>query len=255
MHCQILSIRTSKRYTQERTKMNLNIKQLPYGSDNFAYILYGNKEAMAIDGGAWQEILAFVNQENLSLTIVANTHAHFDHTSGNDHLLRQTTAHFIPANNFQDNQAMTVDGQSVLVYRTPGHTADSVCFHSGKHLITGDTLFNGTIGNCFSGNMQGFYRSIKRLMGLPDNTRIYAGHDYVSDALAFASRLEPDNPNINIFLEAYSRRLPAYSTLVEERNVNPYLRFNEQSIIQMLQEKNLPCSSEEDRWSSLMSID
>ena len=232
----------------------LNIEQLRYGSDNFAYITWGKTQAMAIDGGAWKEILSFLKNNNLSLEFVTNTHSHYDHTPGNDHLLKATHAIFLNSATLPDNHKIMIDGETILVYRTPGHTDDSVCFHIGNCLITGDTLFNGTIGNCFSGNQKNFYLSIKRLMALPDETIIYAGHDYISDSLAFAKHLEPNNKNIERFWSAYDSD-HAYSTMADERQINPYLRFNEESIINILKANNLPCATEWERWESLMSIE
>ena len=232
----------------------LNIEQFRYGSDSFAYIIHGNTQAMAIDGGAWKEILSFLKTNNLSLEFVTNTHAHYDHTSGNDHLLKATRAIFLNSAILPDNHKMMIDGKTILIYRTPGHTDDSVCFHTDNILITGDTLFNGTVGNCFSGNQKNFYLSIKRLMALPDETIIYAGHDYISDSLAFARHLEPDNKDIDHFLNSYDHN-HVHSTMADERRINPYLRFNEKAIVNLLKENNLPSATEWERWESLMSIE
>mgnify|MGYP002480182329 CR=1 FL=1 len=92
-------------------------------------------------------------------------------------------------------------------------------------------------------------------MNLPDETIIYAGHDYVTDSLTFARHLEPDNKDIDFFLDAYVSRSVVYSTLSEERRINPYLRFNEEAIINLLKKNNLPYASEWERWNSLMSIE
>ena len=232
----------------------LNIEQFRYGADNFAYIIHGKTQAMAIDGGAWKEILSFLKNNNLSLEFVTNTHSHYDHTPGNDHLLKATHAIFLNSAILPDNHKIIIEGETVLVYRTPGHTNDSVCFHTGDILITGDTLFNGTIGNCFSGDQKNFYLSIKRLMALPDETIIYAGHDYIRDSFAFAKHLEPNNKNIERFWSAYDSD-HAFSTMADERQINPYLRFNEESIINLLKANNLPCAIEWERWESLMSIE
>ena len=231
----------------------LNIEQFRYG-DNLAYLIFGKTEAMAIDGGAWQEIITFLETYNLKLKFVTNTHQHYDHTSGNEQLLRKTKTHFLSSSNLTDNQEITIDGEAVVVYQTPGHTSDSICFHTGNILVTGDTLFNGTIGNCFSGNQQSFYQSIKRLMSLPDETKVYAGHDYIRDSLAFARHLEPDNKEIDRFWNSYDPDC-VYSTLSEERKINPYLRFNEEPIINLLKANNLPHATEWERWTSLMSIE
>ncbi len=231
----------------------LSIEQFRYG-DNLAYLLYGSKEAMAVDGGAWQEILAFLEKTGLALKYVTNTHRHYDHTPGDEHLLKKTKAVFLDCAKLVDNETILVDDKPVVVYRTPGHSADSVCFHAGNNLITGDTLFNGTIGNCFSGNMKGFFSSLQRLMALPGDTRIFAGHDYIRDSLAFARHLEPQNKDIERFRQTLDPDF-LYSTLTEERRINPYLRFNEESIVKRIVKKGLPHKTEWERWNSLMSID
>jgi len=231
----------------------LNIEQFRYG-DNLAYLIYGETEAMTIDGGAWQEILAFLKIHQLKLVFVTNTHQHYDHIPGNEHLLAKTKAEFLGFNDLSDNREITLDSEKVVVYRTPGHTNDSVCFHAGSALITGDTLFNATIGNCFTGDLRSFYLSIKRLMALPDGTRIFAGHDYIRDSLAFARYLEPQNKGIDQFVQSCDQDF-LYSTMAEERRINPYLRFNEVTIINLLKEKGLPHATEWERWQSLMSIE
>ena len=232
----------------------LNIEQLRYGSDNFAYITWGKTQAMAIDGGAWKEILSFLKNNNLSLEFVTNTHSHYDHTLGNEQLLRKTKSKFLNSSILADNEKIIIDGEAVVVYRTPGHTSDSICFYTNDSLITGDTLFNGTVGNCFSGDQKSFYSSIKRLMTLPNETKIYAGHDYIRDSLAFAKHLEPDNKDIERFRNSYNPD-HVYSTIAEERRINPYLRFNEETIVNILKGNNLPCATEWERWESLMSIE
>jgi hydroxyacylglutathione hydrolase len=149
---------------------------------------------------------------------------------------------------------LILEGVTILIYPTPGHTRDAVCFHTGHILISGDTLFNGTVGNCFTGNLRDFYHSIKKLMTLPDETVIYAGHDYVRDSVAFTKRLEPGNRDLDIFLSSYDPGY-VYSTLAEERKVNPYLRFNDERIIAILKKRGLPVGTEYERWESLMRID
>jgi hydroxyacylglutathione hydrolase len=232
----------------------LNVEQFRYDADNFGYLIYGRREAIAVDGGARREILDFMQAAGLSLTIVTNTHGHFDHTCGNEELLSSTKTKFFGFNELADNKEILIDGEKVSVYRTPGHTADSVCFLAGNALISGDTLFNGTIGNCFTGDLKSFYLSIKRLMTLPDETVIYAGHDYIRDSLAFARRLEPGNKDIDAFLNFYDPH-NVCSTMADERRINPYLRFNEDPIIKILEKRGLPRATEWERWTSLMSIE
>ena len=92
-------------------------------------------------------------------------------------------------------------------------------------------------------------------MTLPDKTKIYAGHDYIRDSIAFAKHLEPDNnKDIDRFWNSYEPD-HVYSTLADERKINPYLRFNEEPIINLLKANNLPHDTEWERWQSLMSIE
>jgi hydroxyacylglutathione hydrolase len=232
----------------------LHVEQFHYGADNFSYLIYGKNKALAIDGGASPEILSFLKDNGLVLEIVTNTHGHLDHTSGNDELLRSTSAQFLDFADLSDNREIQIEGERIFVYRTPGHSVDSVCFYTGNVLISGDTLFNGTIGNCFTGDLKSFYLSIKRLMALPDETKIYAGHDYVRDSLAFARHLEPDNKEIEKFGKTDDAD-HVVSTMADERRINPYLRFNEEPIIKLLQKKGLPRATEWERFQSLMSIE
>ncbi len=232
----------------------LKVKQFRYGADNLGYLVYGPSAAIAVDGGAGEEIRAFLETHRISLLYVANTHDHRDHTCGNETLLTASGARFLPGAELSDGAAVTLDGWKIRVIDTPGHTKDSRVFYTGEALIAGDTLFNGTIGNCFSGDLEGFYQSILKLMTLPDGTVVYAGHDYVRDSMAFARHLEPENAEIDIFRGNYNPD-HVFSTLAQEKRMNPYLRFNEPRIVDLLTKRGLPRKTERERWHSLMGIE
>ena len=231
----------------------LKIEQFRYASDNLGYLIFGERSALAVDGGAVDEILEFLEIQRLELVYVANTHAHYDHTMGNDELLENSQATYLNPNELAARGEVLLEGKKILIYSTPGHTEDAICLHAGTALVSGDTLFNGTVGNCFTGNLREFYHSIKKLMALPDETVIYPGHDYVRDSILFAKRLEPGNRNLDAFLSSYDPG-HVYSTLAEERKINPYLRFNDERIIAILRKRGLPTGTEYERWESLMSI-
>lgn len=230
------------------------IKQFRFGPDNLGYVVYGTREALVVDGGAAEAILDFIDAQGLSLSALSNTHDHPDHTPGNRLLRARTTARLLKPGDFKDSERIELEGETIRVYRTPGHSADSVCFHVGKYLITGDTLFNGTVGNCFTGDLRSFYLSIKKITALPEETLIYAGHDYVRDSLAYAAALEPDNEFIAQFLSRYSPQ-HVFSTLADEFRMNPFLRMNAPAITALLKKRGLPCGSEWERWQSLMTMD
>jgi hydroxyacylglutathione hydrolase len=231
----------------------LKIKQFFYGGDNLGYLLYAGARALAIDGGAVDEIMAFVGQNGLTLATVTNTHGHGDHTTGTRQLAHATGAVHLDHRRFADGQPLILAGETVTVRLTPGHTEDSVVFATDDCLITGDTLFNGTVGNCFSGDLKAFYRSILLLMSYPGYTRIYAGHDYVAASLAFARQLTPNNRAIDAYADRYDKS-HVVSSLDDERAVNPYLRFNDPEIIRLLKSEGLPTDTEYQRWEGIMSI-
>jgi hydroxyacylglutathione hydrolase len=232
----------------------LKIKQFFYGGDNLGYLLHSGTHALAIDGGAVDEILAFVDQHGLTLEAVTNTHGHGDHTTGTRQLAHASGAVFLDHRRFSDGHAIDLAGERVTVRRTPGHTMDSVTFAADDCLVTGDTLFNGTVGNCFSGDLKAFYRSILLLMDYPGSSRIYAGHDYVTASLVAARHLTPGNRAIDAYAGRYDKN-HVVSTLADERAVNPYLRFNEPEIVRLLKSKGLPTDTEYQRWEGIMSIE
>ncbi len=232
----------------------MKIKQFFYGGDNLGYLLYTGIHALAIDGGAVDEIKAFIRQTGLTLVFVTNTHGHGDHTVGTDRLANETGATYMDHHRFVDGQSIEVGEETITVRLTPGHTSDSVSFASGDSLITGDTLFNATVGNCFSGDLKAFYRSIRLLMNYPESTKIYAGHDYIKASLAFARTLTTDHSAIDAYTARYDRH-HVVSTLGEEKAVNPYLRFNDLEMINLLKSKELPVETEYQRWEGIMSIE
>ena len=229
----------------------MKIKQFRYSADNLSYLVYGKSTALAIDPGASGAILRFLREKNLTLTYVANTHMHPDHTPGNRDILEHSQAEYLDNSRLRQISSILLDNEEITVFHTPGHSEDSLTFHAGDALITGDTLFNGTVGNCFSGDLEGFFQSIKRIFNHPLNTVVYAGHDYVRDAIAVAENIEPDNPDIRIFLKKYDP-YHVYSTLDDELKVNPYVRYNDPRIISLLKKRGLPSVTEYQRWKALM---
>ncbi len=231
----------------------MKVKQFRYSADNLGYLVYGNKECIAIDGGAVDDILSFIESKNLKLTFAVNTHSHPDHTMGTQTLVDKLNGKYVDLKTLVKNKTITVENQEINIYHTPGHTSDSICFHFDNILISGDTLFNGKLGRCFSGDLKGFFKSAKLLLSLPKETIIYAGHDYLEEYMAFAKGLEPDNIHIDKFLEHYNPN-HVFSTLAEELKINPHLRFNDSKIIALLEKKGLPVETEYLRYSRAIPL-
>ncbi len=231
----------------------MKIEQFRYSADNLAYLVYGETSAIVIDGGATDKIRAFLKENGLTLTWAVNTHSHADHTVGTRRLIDEFGAEYLDPIGLAEKGNLLLDGETLQITATPGHTKDSICFYTGDALITGDTLFNGTVGNPFSGDLNAFYRSVKTILEYPDETIIYAGHDYVEESMAFAWHVDRDNPHIDDYLAAHD---PDHvrSTLKDEKLVNPYLRFNEPSIISFLKSKRFSTETELDRWKGIMAV-
>jgi hydroxyacylglutathione hydrolase len=247
-------MKTLKNIGMVDTEYTMHIQQFRYGADNLSYLIYGESEAIAIDGGAVEEILDFLGTAGLKLTCITNTHDHADHTSGNRDLQARTGVRLCDHATLAREGRLSLERETILVYPTPGHTVDSVTFHCGGCLITGDTLFNGTVGTCFSGDLKAFHRSIRHLLDLPGDTGIYAGHDYVTYAMSFARLVEPDNPDIDGYLAKYTPE-HVFSCLGDELKVNPFLRYNEPKMIKILKKRGSATATEYERFEAVMHLE
>ncbi len=231
----------------------MEIKQFRYGSDNLAYLVYRNNLGIAIDPGAVDEMHEFITTSGIRITHVVNTHTHPDHTHGNASMLSKTGAAYIDMKTLIKTESLELSDKRIRVHHTPGHSEDSVIFHFDHILVTGDTLFTGKAGRCFTGNLERYLESIKFIMSFPEHTTIYGGHDYVLEYMQTAKSIEPTNEAIDDFLKTYDPK-HVRSTLSEEYKINPTLRFNHPDLINILKRKGLPVESEFDRWQSVMSI-
>jgi hydroxyacylglutathione hydrolase len=122
----------------------------------------------------------------------------------------------------------------------PGHTLGAVTWCTDGHAFTGDTLFLAGCGRLFEGDAAQMTDSLYEVLGaLPDETRIYPGHEYTEKNLRFAASVLPGD-------EAVARRLEVVravraegrptvpATLGEERRTNPFLRCDEAALRETL---------------------
>lgn len=230
----------------------MKLVQFRYNKDNLGYLISEGNSAIAVDGGATTKILEFLNCQKLDLKYVLNTHSHADHTSGNAELLDKTNARFLSIDELLIKRSLFLGDSVINIISTPGHTADSICFHCDNFLLSGDTLFNGKVGRCFTGDYANFFLSIKKILELPENTLIYPGHDYVLEYLELAEEIEPTNKEkISEYRKLYNPDHVVFD-LASEKEVDPFIRFNKRSIINFLKEKKLETETEYLRFKSLM---
>ena len=231
----------------------MNIKQFRYGKGNLSYILWLENKAIVIDGGAVPEILSFLSENDLKLKLVTNTHGHDDHTPGNRQLLEQTTADYIPASDLNEKSKINVADEIISIIPTPGHTMDSIVFSFEDVLITGDTLFNGTVGNCYTGEYEIYFQSLKKLTELPGESIVYAGHDLVEYSTGVIDTIDPENPYVESYKNKYNRD-HVFTTLSDELKVNPFIRFNDPALDVYRKSLNMPLATEYERWRAMMTV-
>ena len=165
-------------------------KQIRSGGDrNFGYLIgcETSRQACLVDPSpdphpCFEE----VQKQGMTVKHVVNTHSHFDHASGNSFFSKKFAASVVAYKSISDCDKPVEDGSTLPLgeltlsfLHTPGHTADSICLRVNDHLVTGDTLFVGKVGGTYSKEAaREEFTSLKRLMNLEDNLKVWPGHDY-----------------------------------------------------------------------------
>lgn len=210
-----------------------SIEIIPILEDNYAYLLRGADGKNAIvDPGEAAPIVAYLEQNNLSLDLIINTHHHWDHVNGNAELVAKYNCPIAAPNDtadivLQGERALEFGSDSIDIIATPAHTLDHICLYSaqGKFVLTGDTLFVMGCGKLFEGTADMLFKSFQKLRKLPDDTRVYCGHEYTLSNAQFSHNIEPENTAIAERLEVIRGKrergeMTIPSTIVEEKQTN-----------------------------------
>ncbi len=171
----------------------MKVHQLEVGDmQNFTYILEDEEtsEAIVIDP-SWdlQDVLQTIKRNNLKIKYIVNTHYHFDHTIGNDALIKATTAKIIQHKDstlkhdiaVSDGDKIKFGKSELTVFHTPGHSKDSMCLVGNGKIFSGDTLFVGNCGRVDlpGGSAKELYHSLFDVISKMDDTlELYTGHNY-----------------------------------------------------------------------------
>jgi hydroxyacylglutathione hydrolase len=117
------------------------------------------------------------------------------------------------------------------VLETPGHTAGHIAYWFGPERLAfvGDTLFSIGCGRVIEGTPEMMWESLLKLRNLPDDTRIYCGHEYTLANIRFAQTIEPDNLALVARAAEAAEQVAAHkptipTTIAEEKAANPFLR-------------------------------
>ena len=232
--------------------MTIEIVPVPCLSDNFAYLVR-DAEAPGASGGARgvtavvdipeaRPILAALDERGWTLDEAWITHHHDDHVQGLGEVRAahgvavtgaEADARRLPPLDRAVAPGVVVDfgTASVEVMDVPGHTVGHVAYHvpAARAAFTADSLMAMGCGRLFEGTPEQMWATLSLLDGLPGDTVIYSGHDYLEKNLGFALTVEPDNAALRERAERDARRrsqgrLMEHPTLDEERATNPMLR-------------------------------
>jgi hydroxyacylglutathione hydrolase len=222
----------------------MQVTVVPCLRDNYAYVLRapGSREALVVDPGESEPVLAALRQQELRLVGILCTHHHVDHVGGNEGLLvalgkmpvygHEHDRGRIPGQSefLVDSQTFAAAGLTFQALHIPGHTLGALAYIGHGAVFTGDTLFAAGCGRLFEGTPAMMYESLNHKLGaLPDATLVYCGHEYTAANLTFAAHCEPDNLAVRdkakSVAELRAKGQPTLpSTIGDERATNPFMR-------------------------------
>lgn len=212
--------------------------------DNYGVLVHdaATGATASIDAPEARAVEAALAAQGWRLTDILVTHHHGDHTAGvlelkERHGCRVTApAHESEAIAGADaavDQGDTVQVGSLAarVIATPGHTAGHISywFPEEKLVFVGDTLFSIGCGRLLEGTRETMWESLLKLRALPDDTRVYCGHEYTQANIRFALTIEPENAALKRRAEEVERLVAASrftlpALLGDEKQANPFLR-------------------------------
>jgi len=222
----------------------MQVTIVPCLKDNYAYLVRpeGAGVCAVVDACESAPIERALDELGLRLGAILATHHHYDHVGGNEALAHKFPGIEVFGSTYdrgripsqtrflEDGETIETVGLGFRCLAIPGHTLGAVAYVGHGAVFTGDTLFAAGCGRLFEGTPAMMFESLtKKLGSLPDDTRVYFGHEYTANNLRFAAVVEPDNPHVKEKAEhvAAERARGGYtspSTLAEERLTNPFMR-------------------------------
>ena len=193
-------------------------------------------------------MLEYLAREKAELAAILATHHHADHVGGIAELVQK---HRVPVygpkkepiatltHPVGGGDAVTIPelGATFEVLDIPGHTRAHIAYYGAGSLFCGDTLFACGCGRVFEGTPEQMYASLEKLRALPDDTKVYCGHEYTLANIGFARNVEPQNAALGAREERdrrlRERGLPTLPSLLgDEKATNPFLRCTEPAVVE-----------------------
>ncbi len=224
--------------------MSLDIHMFPCLNDNYGFLIHdpASGETAVVDTPEVEPINAALEEKGWRLTHILNTHHHFDHAGGNEALKAEWKCTVVGAANdaeripgidvrVRDGDVFEFGGVDVQVLETPGHTTGHIAYYMATEGVAfvGDTLFALGCGRLFEGTPQQMWRSLQKLMALPEDTRVFCAHEYTQANAAFALTVEPRNQALLDRADDIDRlrrngQPTVPTTIGLEKATNPFLR-------------------------------
>lgn len=183
-------------------------------SCTYTYLLASRPggEALIVDPvfGRVERYMRLLEELDLNLVKVVDTHVHADHITGMGELRNRTKCITVMGERspvdvvsmrVKEDETIGVEGLSLRVLYTPGHTSDSYSFLMDDRVFTGDTLLiRGTGRTDFqNGDARAQYDSLfNKLLTLPDDTLVYPAHDYKGDTVSTIAEEKAFNPRLQV---------------------------------------------------------
>ncbi|XP_068631911.1 hydroxyacylglutathione hydrolase, mitochondrial [Battus philenor] len=240
----------------------MDVKILPALQDNYMYLIVdkATKEAAIVDPVEPNTVLQAVQDHGVKLTTVLTTHHHWDHAGGNENLVKKHPGLEVYGGDdrigaltkkVQHNTTFNIGHLNVQCLFTPCHTSGHICYFvtapeegQGGAVFTGDTLFLGGCGRFFEGTAEQMHHAlIEVLSNLPNETKVFCGHEYTLQNLKFALNVEPENEDIKNKIDWSKQRREegkptVPSTIAEEKLYNPFMRVMIPSVMNHVNKKN-----------------
>jgi len=227
----------------------LDVSPITAFQDNYIWLIRGPgdpRRVAVVDPGDARPVLDVLGREQLDLRAILATHHHADHVGGVPELVAATGATVfgpgrepMPVDALRlaggDRARLPELGLEFEVLDVPGHTAGHIAFYGHGALFCGDTLFSAGCGRLFEGTPEQMLASLEALARLPDQTRVFCGHEYTLANLRFAGTVETGNSDIADYVhKAAALRASGQPTLPStvglEKRVNPFLRSRHENV-------------------------
>ena len=230
--------------------MAAEIRLFPCLTDNFGALIHDpvSKATAAIDAPEAGPVIRALEQEGWTLTDILVTHHHADHVGGIKELKQKYDCRVVAPHDHaaaiaqvdlrvREGDVVKVGSLLARVLETPGHTLDHVSyvFDDDKAVFAADTLFSIGCGRVLEGTYPMMWESLLKLRALPDDFRLYCGHEYTAANVTFAVGIDPDNAALQARAAEVTRlRADGKATipvrLGDEKKANVFLRADEPSV-------------------------